>query len=264
LNIFKIRLEFGFKRTTHQDIIEGIKFAYKDRSSNKEGYSKFVQQKWGNLDHKNIKALYEPEQIIVRSHTRDNIYFIVNEEENNDKNKATLTIIIFSKENDTNKIFNDVLKDIKIKLKDRKIKYYLQSNTAIVMYLFDNKANDIVACYYVVNFKLDTFYDFNKREIFFNMLMVLFGVFLALYNEDFIMPGVKESLFASAVFFILTNIISNVNLSKRVIVKKLPELYNLNYEITSEDLEKFYSDNTSENIPKAPTVPNVPKIPIKN
>ena len=78
------------------------------------------------------------------------------------------------------------------------------------------------------------------------------------------MAGVKESLIASALFIIFTNVINNINFTKKIVTKKLPELYNLNYEITSEDLEKFYNDYYSPKAPSVPKTPSVPQIPIKN
>jgi hypothetical protein len=266
LNIFRIRIEFRFKNITHQNIIESIKLAFEDRFSDKEGYVRFIQQKWENLKQKNIKALYEPEQVIVRSETSHNTYFIVNEEENNDKNKSTLTIIIFSKENDANMTINDVINDMKVKLEERKIKLFLPRNSDIVMYLFDNKANDIVASHYVINYEVETVFNLNKREKTLTAIMALLTFFLTIYNKHIIMAGVKESLIASALFLIVTNIISNMNFSQNIVIKKMPELYNLNYEITNEELEKFYTDYYGQNAPQAPSVPqtpSVPQIPIK-
>jgi len=254
-------MEFTFKNITHQDIIESIKLAYGDRSANKEGYNEFIKKKWEDLDQKNIRAIYESEQVIVRSKIPNNTYFIINDEENHDKNKTTLSILIFSKDNDANNIFKKVIKDMKLKLKERKIKLLLPSNSNIVMYLFDNKANDIVAYNYVIKYKIDTKFNLNKREKYLSLLIFVFAIILSLYNKDIIFVGVKESLIASAFFLVITNILNNINFSKNIIIKKIPELYDLNYEIRNEDLEKFYNDYFSPSVPNTPNIPKTPSVP---
>ncbi|MFJ8519452.1 hypothetical protein [Lysinibacillus xylanilyticus] len=262
MNIFKLKIRFKHKKKeSSTNIITTIQSIYSGRYSNSDGYLNFIQEKWDKLKYENIKAIYEKDQIIARTEFDNCEYYIIKENNNNDRSNVLLTTLIFTKENNPSKIINSVVKNINTILKEGKIKSTIPNNGDIVLYLFDTKTNDIVAYHNVINYLVENFVKLNKREVSLIIIMIIFIIVLIVYPGDIFVDGVKSSLIGSAIFMILTTIITNFNFTKSIVLKDLPQLYDLNFEISSEEVEKIHKALSVGNTPNIPDIPDVPDIP---
>ena len=266
MNIIRLKIEYFFKSFTHEDITETIKMAYSSRHQESKDYPNYLKNKWIKLPYKNVKALYESEQVIVSSETSQGWYFIINEDEYNDKNKRVLNVIIIFDHSDINSTINNVLKDMKEKLKGKKVKLKVPKNSSIILYPFDKRTNDIVAYHFVIKYSMNKLLGLNKREKLLNTLVFIITIILCLYDHTIISNGVRESLIASGIFLIITNILSKTNFKTNIILQELPSLYDVNHEITNEDMGKLFSMNGDSSTPSmlnTPSMPNAPSMPSK-
>ncbi|PFJ51499.1 hypothetical protein [Bacillus thuringiensis] len=243
--VIKFDVEVKFKKIQHQNIKNSFTDAYKDRSEHKSNFREYVEDSWKQLNGEHLKALCELDEIISVDQIQNIQYFIIDRGRTGDINQKTFEILVLFRNSEINESVSKVIKDIRKKIKHLGIKLELIKNNSIYFYPYNPVENDIWSSLVVVKAKLDSKIKYNKRELVINGLMLIATLYISFVLEgNIILPGVKESLIASGIFYIITVFITKIPFGLDIVSEDLLNLFDVNNNFsTNSQIDQVVSED---------------------
>lgn len=234
MQVVKFSIKAEYKKMRYESIEEMILSAYRSSSNNEQDYKDNIKRKWGS-NKTNIKALFPEESLFIAGED----YFIFYNSNLRQKDEISLEVLILSEEEDIEIAITRIKKDIIKKVKKNRIHITLKYNH-IYFYPFNSESGDIHSALYKIKASLKSKFmqKFNKRDVLFNSIVCIFIILVKLKGLGTLGEnGINESLIASGIFYLLTDIVTKIPVGFDIQVENIPNIIEFNSECTDTDEE---------------------------